>query len=83
MNKARKNPQTFRTWLKQYQNDRSIIGDLAGDAFADEDWKGNTIASLKKVMINANACDGAFDALTEATQRYRSYVKAFKAAKEQ
>ena len=74
---------TFRQWLATYKRDETPRGDLARDALADHNWRGqHTHESLWRAMNGYHTpCWGAVNAFKEARAEY-VFDKA-EAAKEQ
>lgn len=67
--------KSFRTWLKGFRNSNTPIGDLADDAFSDNEWKGSTVKSLKNELDRCGAMSIVYDVLEEAKEQYREYKK--------
>lgn len=61
---------TFRKWLRKQRGRNDMIGDLAGDAFADRDWKGRTPLSLRRRILSVHHCDEAIEALDAARDEW-------------
>lgn len=63
---------SFRQWLKQFTADESATGDLARDVHADRSWPRGpgSLARYAAYLEDADACDGALEALRAAWARY-------------
>ncbi len=66
---------TFRTFLRGRRAERTPVGDLARDAFADREWTGTTAASLRRRLADHGACTGALDALELAAADWEKMRK--------
>lgn len=63
---SRKGKPTFRTWLWMFLEDDSPMGDLAKDAKADSEWRGQSVYSLEDRLNELEASQAAKDTLTQA-----------------
>ena len=66
--------QSFYSWLLQFKNDDTAIGDLARDARSDADFPRRSISyrRLKDYLESKNACDAAMDVFTDAFAQYKA-----------
>ena len=66
--------KTFYSWLLQFHDDDTAIGDLARDARSDADFPRRSISyrHLKDYLESKNASDAAMDVFTEAFVRYKA-----------
>ena len=65
--------QSFYSWLLQFKNDDTAIGDLARDARSDADFPRRSISyrHLKYYLESRHACDAALDVFTDAFAQYK------------
>lgn len=62
---------SFTAWLKKQNNDNAI-GDLARDVASDPNWPPcRTLAGFNRYLRSVNACEGAFEALSQAWWTYK------------
>ncbi len=66
---------TFRQWLKRQLRRTDPVGDLAGDALADAEWRGWTVVSLWRELARLGASAEAFAALDRAAAEWRQALR--------
>lgn len=68
----------FRTWLRQFRDDESAIGDLARDVLDDPDWPRGRGSLTRYVehLEEAGAVDDAIATLRAAWERYERSLTA-------
>ena len=66
--------QSFYSWLLQFKNDDTAIGDLARDASSDGEFPRRSISyrNLKKYLESKHACDAAMNVFKEAFAHYKA-----------
>ena len=66
--------KTFYSWLLQFHDDDTVIGDLARDARSDADFPRRSISyrHLQDYLESKNASDAAMDVFTDAFARYKA-----------
>lgn len=66
--------KTFYSWLLQFHDDDTAIGDLARDARSDADFPRRSISyrHLKDYLESKNACDAAMNVFTDAFAQYKA-----------
>ena len=66
--------QSFYSWLLQFKNDDTAIGDLARDARSDADFPRRSISyrHLKDYLECKHACEAAMDVFTDAFAQYKA-----------
>jgi uncharacterized protein YozE (UPF0346 family) len=66
--------QSFYSWLLQFKNDDTAIGDLARDASSDGEFPRRSISYryLKKYLESKHACDAAMNVFKEAFAQYKA-----------
>jgi uncharacterized protein YozE (UPF0346 family) len=66
--------KSFTTWLRTKKEEDTRIGDLARDVVQDPSWpsRATTKATFKRHLEEKDACIGAFGALDEAWNCYKS-----------
>ena len=66
--------QSFYSWLLQFKNDDTAIGDLARDARDDREFPRRSISyrHLKKYLESKHACEAAMNVFMEAFTQYKS-----------
>lgn len=66
--------QSFYSWLLQFKNDDTAIGDLARDASSDGEFPRRSISYryLKDYLESKHACDAAMDVLMDAFAQYKA-----------
>ena len=68
--------KSFYSWLLQFKNDYTAIGDLARDVNRDSEFPRRSISYryLKKYFESKHACDAAMNVFMEAFTQYKSEV---------
>ena len=68
--------KSFYSWLLQFKNDNTAIGDLARDARDDNEFPRRSISyrHLKKYLESKQACDAAMNVFMEVFTQYKSDV---------
>ena len=66
--------QSFYSWLLQFKNDHTAIGDLARDASSDGEFPRCSISYryLKKYLESKHACDAAMNVFKESFAHYKA-----------
>lgn len=66
--------QSFYSWLLQFKNDDTAIGDLARDANRDCEFPRRSISyrNLKKYLESKSVCDAAMNVFNEAFNQYKA-----------
>ena len=66
--------KSFYSWLLQFKNDDTAIGDLARDARSDSEFPRRSISygHLEKYLESKHACDAAMRVFTEAFDKYKA-----------
>ncbi len=66
--------KSFYSWLLEFKNDDTPIGDLARDARSDREFPRRSISygHLKKYLERQHACDDAMNVFMEAFTQYKS-----------
>lgn len=66
--------QSFYSWLLQFKNADTAIGDLARDASSDGEFPRRSISYryLKKYLESKHACDAAMAVFTDAFAQYKA-----------
>lgn len=65
--------QSFYSWLLQFKDDYTAIGDLARDARSDADFPRRSMSyrHLKDYLESKHACDAAMNVFKEAFDQYK------------
>ncbi len=66
--------KTFYSWLMQFKDDDTAIGDLAKDARRDRGFPRRSISyrNLKAYLENCQACDEAINTFSDAFAQYKA-----------
>lgn len=66
--------KSFYSWLLQFKDEDTAVGDLARDARIDGDFPRRSISyrHLKKYLESKGACDAAMDVFEEAFAQYKA-----------
>lgn len=72
---------TFLLWLFHQRKNNDPVGDLARDAFQDQNWDGTMQGLKSRLDIQhvelAGGCFKAFDAYDQALKTYRAQRKKY------
>ena len=68
--------KSFYSWLMQFKNDDTAIGDLARDVRDDSEFPRRSISyrHLKKYLESKHACVAAMNVFKEAFAKYKLVV---------
>ncbi len=66
--------KSFYSWLLQFKNDDTAIGDLARDVKCDSEFPRRSISykHLKKHLETKRACDDAMNVFMKAFPKYKA-----------
>ena len=69
--------KSFYSWLLQFKNDDTAVGDLARDVRADSEFPRRSISymNLKKYLESKHACVAAMNVFKEAFAKYKSLAE--------
>jgi uncharacterized protein YozE (UPF0346 family) len=68
--------QSFKTWIKKFQNDDSPLGDLAQDIRVDKEFPSFCSKNrLMSYLMSKNACDEALTVFEKAYEAYSREIK--------
>ena len=70
-------PKSFYSWLSQFKNDSTPVGDIARDAMFDAGFPRHSVSHnhLRDYLENMGACDSAMGIFEEAFTRYEKDAK--------